>query len=120
MDKATREAERYYERRQLGIERLGGKCIHCGSTEDLEFDHKYPQLKQFNVSQWWSIALDTWFKEIDKCQLLCKPCHKKKTYGKSLTHNRWRYLRYKCRCAECKEDYSLYRRTRTLKAKKRF
>lgn len=116
MSNAAYELERYYKRRAIGIERLGSKCVECGTTEELEFDHIDETTKLFNVGANWSINLEEWLAEIDKCQLLCKTHHKIKTSQK-LTHNRWRYLRYRCRCAECKADYKIYRRIRYLKSK---
>jgi 5-methylcytosine-specific restriction endonuclease McrA len=110
---AENELNRYYERRQLGIDKLGGMCVRCNSIDNLEFDHIDPRTKEFNLSANWSCLLSKWLTELDKCQLLCTDCHKIKT-AESSTHNRWRYLRYKCRCLVCKEDYSIYRRIRYL------
>lgn len=36
-------------RRVQLIELLGGKCVRCGSTNDLEFDHIDPETKRFAV-----------------------------------------------------------------------
>ncbi len=58
---------------------LGGECISCGSTSNLEFDHIDPRLKLFEMS----IAMDRnsniWWNEVKKCQLLCVDCHRRKT-----------------------------------------
>jgi 5-methylcytosine-specific restriction endonuclease McrA len=61
-------------------------CSHCGETDlrVLEFDHVAPATKKFNVgrmvsSQHHSIASIQ--KEIDKCQVLCANCHRKKTHA---------------------------------------
>ena len=72
--------------KQFLFDYLGGKCVSCGTTENLEFDHIDPNTKRFNVSK---VIPDTppetpltqnvW-EEVDKCQLLCKSCHRKKTY----------------------------------------
>jgi len=29
---------------------LGGRCVRCGATEDLEFDHIDPSTKRFTIS----------------------------------------------------------------------
>ena len=34
--------EGYHKRRKLLVEMLGGKCVDCGRTENLQFDHKDP------------------------------------------------------------------------------
>ena len=34
------------ERRKILIERLGGKCVKCGTTENLQFDHIDPNTKK--------------------------------------------------------------------------
>jgi len=65
---------------------LKGKgCEDCGEEDVrvLEFDHINPKTKSFSVSQGvklghsWSVILD----EIQKCQILCSNCHKKRTAG---------------------------------------
>ncbi len=58
-------------------DKLGNKCVKCGTTKNLEFDHIDPKTKCFNVN-----PQDSWEKtlpELYKCQLLCKPCHLEKT-----------------------------------------
>lgn len=59
---------------------MGGKCIRCGYNkypEVLEFHHKYPSQKNFNISlkghcrSWERVR-----KEIEKCSLLCANCHR--------------------------------------------
>ena len=66
--------------RLMAIEYLGGKCIRCGYNkypEVLEFHHKDPSQKDFNVSSkghcrsWERVK-----KEIEKCNLLCANCHR--------------------------------------------
>jgi 5-methylcytosine-specific restriction endonuclease McrA len=57
---------------------LGGRCVRCGSTEDLEFDHIDPTTKWFPVGAGMSRAWDVLVEEALKCQLLCPPCHREK------------------------------------------
>jgi hypothetical protein len=57
-------------------QKLGGKCVWCGATENLEFDHIDPAQKQFTISAF-PCSLELWWKEVEKCRLLCKTCHKK-------------------------------------------
>jgi hypothetical protein len=74
--------ERYYRRRAIVIEQLGGVCAvrGCGETRKLEIDHKDPSKKSFTVGN----ALSGWSwkriqKELKKCQLLCRKHHNEKT-----------------------------------------
>ena len=66
--------------RLKAIKHLGGKCMKCGYSkypEVLEFHHKDPKQKDFNVSKkghcrsWERVK-----KEIEKCVLLCANCHR--------------------------------------------
>ena len=62
-------------RRARLIEMLGGKCVRCGATENLEFDHIDPSTKVFGVCAGLDKAWDVLVAEASKCQLLCRPCH---------------------------------------------
>ncbi len=61
------------------IEYLGGKCVVCGATERLEFDHIKREGKKYEISAKLSYKFDNLKEELDKCQLLCYDCHKIKT-----------------------------------------
>ena len=98
---------RYHERRQKAIEHLGATCRICGSENDLEIDHIDKSKKEIPLNKLWSIAEDKFWKEIEKCQVLCKPCHEEKSIadmgrqkakGKHGTVSSYRY----CKCEECK------------------
>ena len=54
-----------------------GPCRECGSPERLELDHKDPEHKVGHTVWSWSPARRT--AELEKCQVLCYRCHKKKT-----------------------------------------
>ena len=71
--------KRWNGRREEVIEYLGGKCKHCGSTENLEFDHKSKKSKKFTLADFTSKNDKDFWKEVDKCRLLCRPCHEKRT-----------------------------------------
>jgi 5-methylcytosine-specific restriction endonuclease McrA len=64
-------------RRARLVEMLGGKCVRCGTIEDLEFDHIDPSTKVFAVCAGLTRAWDALVEEASKTQLLCKPlsCH---------------------------------------------
>jgi hypothetical protein len=59
---------------------FGNKCINCGATEDLHFDHIDPATKVAAVGE---LATSNGFKrcyeEALKCQLICKTCHIQKS-----------------------------------------
>ena len=67
--------------KRKAIEKLGGKCAHCGIQHDTvdiyDFHHRYPQQKLYNVAvllrKKWSDITD---KELNKCILLCANCHR--------------------------------------------
>ena len=64
------------ERRQYLEEYLGGKCVRCGVTEKLDFDHIIPADKSYTIgSNITCFSLEELILEVDKCQLLCRSCH---------------------------------------------
>jgi hypothetical protein len=65
------------KKRDAWIASQGGKCTKCGSRESLQIDHIDPALKSFEIH--FAIKADILKKELEKCQPLCSPCHKKKT-----------------------------------------
>jgi len=69
------------ERRQYLREYLGGKCVRCGSIENLEFDHIIKENKSFTISSSLTcFSIEDLILEADKCQLLCRPCHIEKSH----------------------------------------
>lgn len=113
--------KRYAKRRQIFIERLGGVCVKCQSSEDLQLDHIDSKQKLFNIAKFFSYKLDIVLPEVDKCQLLCKPCHLEKTLvdkghlPAKGTHGTLASYRY-CKCSLCKEVWnawhSMYKKRR--------
>jgi hypothetical protein len=85
-DRARKERNRQLQKertRELLWELLcNSQCKNCGNPdpEVLEFDHRDPSEKNFNVSE--MIGVNSWKKileEIAKCDILCANCHKKRT-----------------------------------------
>lgn len=105
------------KRRQKVIEYLGGVCVRCGSTEDLETDHVNSAEKSFDVSRNLNRRWEVLVTELDKCQLLCHSCHREKTVecgeagggGNRLAevpHGTFSgYVYWKCRCESCRQAY---------------
>lgn len=95
---------KYHKRRQELIILLGGKCVRCGSTENLEFDHIDPNTKEYGIS---AILIHSWkkvLKEIKKCQLLCHACHlikNKIDNGEARHGSLSMYRHHRCRCDAC-------------------
>jgi 5-methylcytosine-specific restriction endonuclease McrA len=109
--------KRYHRRRAQAVERLGGRCALCGSTQNLEFDHTDPKKKKVNIARRLAgLAEAKWEDEIKKCQLLCRECHTDKSIkeqGKTKakgTHGTLSAYRWcgppKCEaCKEAKREY---------------
>jgi hypothetical protein len=67
------------ERRKILIEHLGGKCVGCGTTENLQFDHLDRTQKLFNIGKCLDYSFEKLLPEVEKCQLLCYDCHEIKS-----------------------------------------
>jgi 5-methylcytosine-specific restriction endonuclease McrA len=100
----AKNKERKHARRARLIEMLGGCCVRCGSTDDLEFDHIDPKTKRFtiggNLSRPWADLVE----EARRCQLLCQKCHRAKCaedYPET-PHGIYRYSDFGCRCDVCR------------------
>lgn len=59
------------------IKILGGKCCKCGEKDIfvLEFHHKDPSKKEFEINARCHAPWGKIEKEIKKCELLCRNCH---------------------------------------------
>lgn len=87
-----------------------GPCATCGSLLNLEVDHIDPRDKSFRIN--FSLSLGRIKKELDKCQVLCKACHREKTnkeLSRPITHGTTSgYQYYKCRCSLCRKAIAVY------------
>lgn len=109
--------ERARKRVAAAKEQLGGKCVRCGSVDDLQFDHIDPTTKLFTLAKGSSFSEERWQAEVEKCQLLCQACHTAKTLedlGRlSAKDNHGTlscYTHAKCRCELCKQARRDYQR----------
>ena len=68
-----------YEKRAICLEYLGGKCVKCGTTHNLQFDHIKREGKKYTITRRITGNFDNLKEELHKCQLLCVDCHKVKT-----------------------------------------
>lgn len=112
----TGDAKREYQRKWVAQRRAefftGKVCVHCGSDEELRLDHIDPAQKiDHKVWSWSALRREA---EIAKCQVLCEPCHKIKTYADCYvepehgTHSR--YVIYRCRCEACRAGHARHNR----------
>ena len=99
------QKERYVKNKAEAAALLGGVCVKCGASENLQFDHIDPATKVKNVTLMFNPL--AWRDEIKKCQLLCPPCHTDKTIvdlnrTKAVgTHGTLSSYRH-CKCDLCK------------------
>lgn len=69
--------------KEIGVQRLGGKCIHCGENRVylLDFHHRNPEEKESTLSDYSKgYNVDKFFEEVEKCDLLCANCHREFHY----------------------------------------
>ena len=110
--------DRYYRRRSAAIEQLGGKCVDCGTTEKLEFDHDDASTKSFSIGRafagWSEVRLQA---ELKKCVLRCRPCHLEKSrrsgdFPRMVEHGGGKTGKRSCYCEKCGPLKRAYNRER--------
>lgn len=65
--------------KELAVAYKGGKCEICGYNRyigALEFHHKNPEEKDFQISCGNTLSFERIKSELDKCLLVCSNCHK--------------------------------------------
>jgi hypothetical protein len=77
---AAYQRARYAKKKAIVVESMGGKCVDCGFTKGLEFDHVDPKLKLHNITR---IIIggkaEALAAELAKCVLRCVACHQHMT-----------------------------------------
>lgn len=71
-DRKREYQRRWYARRRANYLQFKF-CVWCYSTEDLELDHIDIRTKEMDIK--WSYSWTKLKPELDKCQVLCSPCH---------------------------------------------
>ncbi len=100
---------RYHRIRAAAIEKLGGKCIDCGSSENLEFDHVDPETKERNISALLSYSKQKLEIELKKCVLRCSTCHSSRTKAqREVSHGGGKTGKRGCYCTLCKPKKTEY------------
>jgi hypothetical protein len=103
------QLDRFRRRKQEAIAFLGGKCVVCETTENLEIDHIDRTLKNFSVSEMWAVKEERFYAELRKCQLLCKSHHLEKTIKESsVPHGGGVSGKKNCPCILCKQKKAEY------------
>ena len=110
---------RYHRRRNQLIEMLGGECVECGTTENLELDHVNRDTKRHDIGRLLAGASEAvYLAEASLCQLLCHDHHKQKTrIESSVEHGGGLTGKKNCRCELCRPLKNAY--SRELKKRKR-
>ena len=87
-------------------------CVRCGAEEELDFHHLRD--KDFDIGGWVNLgkgveeSIRLVRAEIEKCEVLCKPCHRREhSRGRLPCGTRASYQRG-CRCAPCRAAQSEY------------
>ena len=120
MGASPEQRRTYYQAwRQRTIGHLGGVCRQCESRESLQLDHINPSDKAREVSKFWAMSWEKQLPELDKCQLLCLPCHTNKHAAAHGSLGMYRH--HKCRCDVCKKawnaHYGAYKRRKRAELK---
>ena len=108
------EQEYRSRRRARALDHLGGRCVACGTTDRLEFDHIDPATKVLTIStaiaKHWS--WERMLVELAKCQLLCHDHHVEKSRAEArskVTHGKYHAAYHlRCGCAACAEFRATY------------
>lgn len=85
MCKVCRNAYVNTRRREIktqAIDYLGGMCVDCGLRSSIveiyDFHHRNPEAKDFSISDFKNRRIETIKPELDKCDLLCANCHRRR------------------------------------------
>lgn len=109
---------RYHERKAESIAKLGGKCVVCGTTENLEFDHIDRTKKTMDINTLWSVNLMRYLEELKLIQLLCATHHQEKTSAEqSVPHGGGVSGKRNCKCEPCRLRKNEYQRNWKQKQK---
>ena len=79
----TRQRLREAEGRELILRLRDRPCMDCGqrfARYVMQFDHREPATKLFNVSESWLKSAATILGEAAKCDIVCANCHRDRTF----------------------------------------
>lgn len=81
----ARNIERAHEKREYIRLRKNSPCMDCEDTfhfSSMDFHHRDPTKKFKCLGYMWRFSLVKIQEEIDKCDLLCSNCHRKREFDK--------------------------------------
>ncbi len=134
MPYADPQAQRVYQREWIArrrIEYFADKCcVECGATEELMLDHI--DWRDKISHKIWSWSAERRSAELAKCQVLCWPCHRTKTWTQDLPeqgrcvptngtchHGTWGRYKRGCSCGLCRLKNINYKRSRRSSGRQR-
>lgn len=87
-------------------------CMDCGNNFPpcaMDFDHREPENKLFNISEAQSMNRDVLIQEIDKCDIICANCHRIREHNRNHTKvSCWNKIVYAYKnrsCSDCGTNY---------------
>lgn len=83
-----RDKKRRQSRKQLAVDKLGGKCFDCKQEYPLpcyDFHHENPEEKDFDPCIGLTKSLAKFLAEVEKCVLLCANCHRIRHFEASVS-----------------------------------
>lgn len=111
---ARRMNGRVAARRAQAVAYLGGKCVRCETTLELQFVHRSDAAKRFDIAgrDLLRPAAEV-VAELAKCYLLCPRHRKEKMRWTHGTEYAW--LKMKCRCVVCEPAWREWKEQRSVK-----
>lgn len=111
---------RYKRRRDEAISSLGGCCVRCSSTENLELDHIVASTKEYDIGKILGGGSEAKVQaELAKCQVLCHDCHVQKSHEEGDTnyveHGGGLTGKRNCRCELCAPLKNAYMREKKFR-----
>lgn len=85
-----RSKKRMAARMQIMQQLKDKPCMDCGVKYPyyvMDFDHRDPKTKKFNLSLVGQRSMKSVLEEIAKCDLVCSNCHRARTHRKRLALN---------------------------------
>jgi hypothetical protein len=83
----------------------GMVCVDCGSTRNLEMDHRDPAEKVSH--RIWTWAEPKLLAELSKCEPRCQTCHRARHQADRPQHGTEYTYRRGCRCDDCRTANTL-------------
>ncbi len=82
--KAGYDVRRKEKSRKFRAAHKAVPCADCGieyPSYVMDFDHRDPTEKLFNIATAWNRSREVTLTEMDKCDVVCANCHRERTHG---------------------------------------